>query len=281
MKLGFLDYPIDLETTLACARKAESLGYSRYWLTEHHETNDPWASPEIVVAILATQTKRIRIGTAGTLLSSHNPLRVANDFALLALIFRDRIDLGLARGSPTRAANGQMLGDGGFSGTYHERVAAVCRLLGDPAVEVPDSEPLSIPAPWFPPRVWILGSSGQSVALAVERGLPYCHALFLPTSGEVDLKAAFSKNASSTSTYAVAISVVCGATEDDVRRIAADTETKALLKPNVVGTPSHCIARIRDIADRFGTDEIILMDLAFAPSDRIQALTLLANEALR
>src|ERR1700694_5708207 len=105
MKLGLLDFPSDLQTTLRCARLADQLGFTRYWLTEHHEASDPWASPEIVVAILATQTKHVRLGTAGTLLAHHNPLRVANDFSLLASCFDGRIDLGLARGFPTHAPN--------------------------------------------------------------------------------------------------------------------------------------------------------------------------------
>src|SRR5438046_1992473 len=90
-----LQWPGNLEILLPAL---ERLGYYRFWASEHHAAGQS-ASPTVIAAIAASQTSRIRVGTAGILLNYASPLRIAEDFALLELFFSGRIDLGIARGA--------------------------------------------------------------------------------------------------------------------------------------------------------------------------------------
>ena len=107
LKVGLLDFGNTkigktsgdiLNETFECVVAAEKAGYSRYWLTEHHNTFLAWGGPELLIGLLAGITGRIRIGSAGILLSYYSPLKVAENFKLLATLFPGRIDMGIARG---------------------------------------------------------------------------------------------------------------------------------------------------------------------------------------
>jgi luciferase family oxidoreductase group 1 len=93
--------------TVALARAVEALGYSRYWLAEHHSTQalaDP--CPEILVGRVAAATSTLRVGTGGVLLPYYSALKVAEQFRMLEALFPGRIDLGIGRapGSDQRTA---------------------------------------------------------------------------------------------------------------------------------------------------------------------------------
>jgi len=108
-KLGILDFGYaedcsgsDFINGLSSyASLADELGFSRLWLSEHHNCpGHGWSNPEILIPLLAAKTKKIRVGIAGILLAVHSPYRVALNFKLLETMFPGRIDLGLAKGVP-------------------------------------------------------------------------------------------------------------------------------------------------------------------------------------
>src|SRR4249919_4063626 len=87
-----------IEETLALARRADELGYERYWLAEHHAIAalaDP--CPEVLVARLGAETRRMRIGTGGVLLPYYSAFRTAEAFRMLEALYPGRIDLGIGR----------------------------------------------------------------------------------------------------------------------------------------------------------------------------------------
>src|SRR5882762_4288169 len=87
-----------IEETLKLARRADELGYTRYWLAEHHAIGalaDP--CPEVLLARLGAETKRIRIGTGGVLLPYYSAFRVAETFRMLEALYPGRVDLGVGR----------------------------------------------------------------------------------------------------------------------------------------------------------------------------------------
>ena len=107
-KLGILDIGVvsselnsysTLERTISDVQLADELGFSRYWLGEHNEYPFAWRNPDILIGILASITEKIRIGSAGVLLPLHPVLRVAENYRLLASLFPNRIDLGIASGT--------------------------------------------------------------------------------------------------------------------------------------------------------------------------------------
>src|SRR5579864_7236400 len=96
-----------IRESLELACHCEALGYSRYWLAEHHNTaSQAGTAPEILIAVIAATTSRIRVGSAGVMLPHYSALKVAEQFRVLEAIAPGRIDLGLGRapGSDGRTA---------------------------------------------------------------------------------------------------------------------------------------------------------------------------------
>src|SRR5262245_37551735 len=107
VKLAILDtcYCLDRQSvrsallaSLTLAARGDELGYSRFWLAEHHSAGHAQSCPEVLLALIASMTSRIRVGSAGILLAYHSPYRIAQCFRVLESLFPGRIDLGLARG---------------------------------------------------------------------------------------------------------------------------------------------------------------------------------------
>ena len=116
MKLSVLDQSISLaghgedeaiRDTLDLAVHCETLGYERFWLSEHHRLSTiVGTAPEILMAAIAARTHRIRIGSAGVMLPHYSALKVAEQFRVLDALAPGRIDLGVGRapGSDMRTA---------------------------------------------------------------------------------------------------------------------------------------------------------------------------------
>lgn len=168
-----------IANTVELALTAEKLGYKRFWVAEHH--SDPalaCASPEILLAHLAARTERIRIGSGGVLLPYYRPLKVAEQFRMLATLHPDRIDLGLGRSGGSEGQAPKALG---FSQRDHWQ--AVDELLswlrGDEVLPGTFASPAgdSLPTPW------VLGTSPASATYAGRKGLPYAFGGFLDPRG--------------------------------------------------------------------------------------------------
>src|SRR5215469_17948926 len=99
-----------LRNSLDLARLADQLGYTRYWLAEHHNlANIASSSPDIMIGQVASVTLRIRVGSGGVMLPNHAPLVVAERFKVLEALFPGRIDLGLGRAPGTDGATAYAL----------------------------------------------------------------------------------------------------------------------------------------------------------------------------
>ena len=107
LKLSVLDQSVamsgrgqdeSIRQTLALAVEAERLGYSRFWVSEHHaHPSIVGTAPEILMAAIATQTRSIRIGSAGVMLPHYAALKVAEQFRVLDALAPGGIDLGVGR----------------------------------------------------------------------------------------------------------------------------------------------------------------------------------------
>ena len=116
MKLSVLDQStaaqgrtqdVAIRETLELARRCDALGYHRYWVSEHHNSNSiVGTAPEVLMAAIAATTQRIRVGSAGVMLPHYSALKVAEQFRVLEGIAPGRIDLGVGRapGSDQRTA---------------------------------------------------------------------------------------------------------------------------------------------------------------------------------
>src|SRR6185369_11557533 len=178
---------VAIRATLDLARHCDTLGYNRYWVSEHHNTNNiVGTAPEILMAAIAATTPRIRVGSAGVMLPHYSALKVAEQFRVLEGIAPGRIDLGLGRapGSDQRTAyalNPNANAHEEFPQQVLDLQAWVSGAPLDPRhpfgmIKAHPSGPTS-------PEIWILGSSDYGAQLAAHFGLPYAFAYFF-TDGE-------------------------------------------------------------------------------------------------
>lgn len=180
-----------LADTIRIAKAADSLGYHRFWMSEHHAMPAlSVASPPLMIARLTADTERIRLGAGGVMLPNHAPLVIAEQFGMLEALAPGRIDLGLGRAPGTDGATAAALRRGaGANEAFPQQVAELLGFLSDdfPA-DHPYREVHAVPGPWqnaqnqvstpvTHPQLWMLGSSPYSAQLAAQLGRPYAFAL--------------------------------------------------------------------------------------------------------
>ncbi len=216
--------------TVELARAAEALGYARYWVAEHHSHPGlAGSAPEILIGQIAAQTKTIRVGSGGVMLSHYSPYKVAENFRLLETLFPGRIDLGIGRapGGTSQATSALQVGPGAL-GTEHfgTQLADLIDYVGD---TLPPEHPLSglFANPRGPtqPDIWVLGSSDQSAALAAHFGLPLSFAHFITGEGGQRVMAAYRSHfkpsvANPKPRGSIGVHVVCADTAEEADRLA-------------------------------------------------------------
>ncbi len=174
-----------IRDSLALASHAESLGFHRFWLSEHH--NLPTivgAAPEVLMAAIAARTQRIRIGSAGVMLPHYSALKVAEQFRVLDALAPGRIDLGVGRAPGGDMRTARALNPNAAQAAEHfpeqirdlQRWTAGHTHQGITAHPRPPLELVGDPA--RTPELWVLGSSNYGAQLAAAFGLPYAFAYF-------------------------------------------------------------------------------------------------------
>ncbi|HEV3041465.1 MAG TPA: LLM class flavin-dependent oxidoreductase [Candidatus Angelobacter sp.] len=219
-----------LHNTIDLARLTERLGYTRYWIAEHHSMQALASpAPEVLIARVAAETSSIRVGSGGVLLPHYSPLKVAETFRMLHALYPGRIDLGIGRapgGSPLetyalrRERNERPLAD--------DFPAQLAELLNFLHGGFPDDHPFRriMVSPEMPgsPEVWLLGSSLWSAAAAAHFGLPYAFAHFIdpqPTRAALEqYRFQFKPSRYLSAPRAiVALGVVCADTGEETQRL--------------------------------------------------------------
>ena len=158
------------------ARHVEQLGFTRYWVAEHHNMPGIASSATaVLVGHMAGATSRIRVGSGGIMLPNHAPLVIAEAFGTLAELYPDRIDLGLGRAPGTDHLTMRALRRDRIEteADFPREVAELQQLLGP---RQPDQKVIAVPGSGTGVPIWLLGSSLFSARLAAERGLPYAFA---------------------------------------------------------------------------------------------------------
>jgi luciferase family oxidoreductase group 1 len=304
-----------LQESIQLVKAAETWGYTRYWISEHHNfASLANAAPEIVLARLGGETKTIRLGSGGIMLPNHSTLKVAENFRLLEAFFPGRIDLGIGRApggdrltasllNPTNTFDPKsyvqqigalkaFLSDDKTPGTIHEKVMAIPRI---------DTEP----------QLWMLTSSGESAYLAAHFGLALSFAAFINPVGGPEALDEYRKLFKPSQALAqpaanVGIFVFCGETEEKAQRMQAVMDYRLLSiskgqdespsyesvrsyqypadewshvlfnrKRMIVGTPDTVKAELQQLAHAYGVDEIVVATFADTFEDRLRSYELL------
>src|SRR5688572_29065965 len=226
-----------LQETLALARRADELGYHRYWLAEHHAIAalaDP--CPEVLLARLGAETRRMRVGTGGVLLPYYSAFRVAETFRMLEALYPGRIDLGIGRAPGGDARTAQAVSGGGFpdAARFPEQVWQLTAHLDG---KLPAGHPFERvrvqPEVETAPEVWLLGSSDYSGALAAELGLPFAFAHFINPRGGDEVARAYRRNFKATEKrpqphVLVCTFAICAESDDEAERLAAPIDLRRL-----------------------------------------------------
>ncbi|UYG03300.1 LLM class flavin-dependent oxidoreductase [Halomonas sp. LR3S48] len=162
--------------SVALARLTERLGFTRYWLAEHHSLDGiASAATAVLIGHIAGATSRIRVGSGGIMLPNHPPLVIAEQFGTLETLYPGRIDLGLGRAPGSDAATMAALRRDPYAGAenFPELLAELQGFLGE---ERPDQRVRAVPGQGTNVPLWLLGSSGYSAQLAAREGLPFAFA---------------------------------------------------------------------------------------------------------
>lgn len=213
--------------TLALARLCDELGYHRFWLSEHHNSESiVGTAPEVLMAAIAATTRRIRVGSAGVMLPHYSALKVAEQFRVLEAIAPGRIDLGLGRAPGADRLTAFALNQNAATAVdaFPEQVRDLqCWVTGAP---LPQGHPFekirAHPTGPSSPDIWILGSSDYGARVAAYFGLPYAYAYFFTEGrGTEEALALYRNNYQPSLRYPEPIATIC------VWALAADTEAEA------------------------------------------------------
>jgi luciferase family oxidoreductase group 1 len=304
--------------TLALARAAEAMGYRRYWVAEHHGTRSLAATaPEVLVGAVAGATSTMRVGSGGVLLSHYSPLKVAETFRTLSALHPGRIDLGVGRtpgADPLTEAALQYLPGVPGDERYVDKVVDLIGFLHD---RLDPGHPFenvrAMPDGVVVPRLWMLGSSSHSGAVAAYLGQPFAFAHFITPEFGPQVMAAYRRGFQPSESAPapeglVAVAVLCADTEAEARRQARSAEVWRLRPEGtergplpsaedaaarvltdleeakaaqaragtIVGDPAQVHAELTALAGRFEVDELLVVTVCHDPAARVRSYELLA-----
>jgi len=295
------------------AQTADRLGYTRYWIAEHHNMPAVAAtSPPVVIAHLAAHTTHLRLGSGGVMLPNHAPLVIAEQFGTLEALYPGRIDLGLGRAPGTDGETARALRRYFEAADQFPRdVMELQAFLGDP---VEGQRVTAWPGAGAKTPIWLLGSSLFSAELAAHLGLPFAFAShFAPEllmQALETYRAGFRPSKTLAEPYSMAaINVFAAETDAAAERLSTSmqqafaavvTGKPGRVKPPVddistvldarqmaavqsrltyaaIGGRETVRAKLAAFADQTGVDEVMVTGMVFDLDARIRSLEITAE----
>jgi luciferase family oxidoreductase group 1 len=302
---------IALQETLQMARWCEELGYTRFWVSEHHAfPSVAGSAPEVLLGAIGAATSTIRIGSGGIMLPHYSAYKVAEVFSLLANLYPGRVDLGIGRAPGADMTTAVALATDGRP--KFEAFPALTAKLSE-YLWSEKTSPIVSPRPPEDIPLWMLGSSPDSAVLAAQRGLPYNLGLFINPQADARLiglyKSHFQPSALQPNPYAIlTLSVFCADTEEQASALlltydlnlfrfftgqsngqsmtpqeAQDyplgPQEKAFIASRehsrAAGTPQQVRKRIEQLAEMHDADEIMAVTNMYYIKDRKRSFELL------
>jgi luciferase family oxidoreductase group 1 len=296
-----------LAATLQLARRADALGFTRFWLAEHHNMPGIASSaPAVLIAAVAGATERIRVGSGGVMLPNHPPLVVAEQFGTLEALHPGRIDLGLGRAPGTDPVTARALRrsvDPLSADDFPRQLAELLAYLRGQA------DIAAVPRLGMGPPIWLLGSSGYSAQVAGLMGLPFAFAHHFSAENTLPAlelyRSTFRPSEFLERPYAiVAVQVLCAEDDAAANRLAAPgalsflrlrsgrpsripSVEEALAHPwtpdqlarvaarqadQAVGGPETVRRRLAELVERTRMDELMVTTIVHDPADRLASL---------
>jgi luciferase family oxidoreductase group 1 len=304
-----------LRHSLALAQHAEKLGFTRYWVAEHHNmTGIASAATSVVIGFLAEGTRQIRVGSGGIMLPNHSPLVIAEQFGTLAALYPGRIDCGLGRAPGTDQVTVRaMRRDARAAENFPEDVQELQALFQPTR---PGQTLQAFPGAGLEVPLWILGSSTYGAQLAAALGLPYAFAShFAPdalTQAMELYRHLFKPSGQLQKPHAMAgVNVIVADTDAEAKRLftthqqsfanlrrgrpgpqqppiddidaywspAEKQMAESMLACSVVGSPETVRHGLERFVAYSGADELMVVSAIFDPDARRRSYSLLAEIA--
>lgn len=302
-----------IAASVALAQHAETLGFHRFWLAEHHNmAGVASAATSVLIGHVAGATKTMRIGAGGIMLPNHAPLVIAEQFGTLNAMYPNRIDLGLGRAPGSDMTTARALRRHMQAGDrFPEDVVELLDFLGDN----PDVTPVrAFPGEGSHVPVWILGSSLFGAQLAAHLGLPYAFAShFAPTQLEQALhiyRTTFRPSEWLDAPYAVmAAGVVAADTDEEATYLRSSqlltfagvvqgkpgkmrkpvhdvashipahvlAQVQSMMSVSAVGSLDTVQSKLSQIVERYAPDELMITGMVYDQPARLKSLTLAAK----
>jgi luciferase family oxidoreductase group 1 len=300
---------------LTTARHVERLGFTRYWLAEHHNAQSIASSATaVLIGHAAGGTQTIRVGSGGVMLPNHSPLTVAENFGTLAELFPGRIDLGLGRAPGTDPVTARALRREYVESVddFPHDVAQLQHLLDTPE---PGQQLIATPGAGTRVPIWLLGSSLFSAQLAAQRGLPYAFAshfapAYLMQAIEVYRRGFQPSAQCAQPRVMIGVPLIAAPTDEEAQYLASSVFQRVLsrlhgrrggllppplagvaesLTPReragiadflacaVIGSPATVRQGLQALADQTGCDEMIFTSDIYEPELRLRSLTIAAE----
>jgi len=251
--------------------EADSLGYHRYWLGEHHSK---WQCPNplLLGALLAATSIGIRLGTGGVGLRYHSPYRVAEDARLIEFMLPGRFDLGVTKGLPLDPGRLKALLNGRPDNTNHlERLTELHSLLTG---RLAPDHPLygrTLPLESGPP-LWVLGGSLDSARWAARNGTGFCismhhllDAATAPVLVEEYQRCFIASPEFSDPAAIVAVSMLCASSDHEAQilreRFSEESAGATFVNPTISGSTENCVGRLDCVARSCRVEEMMILDL--------------------
>ena len=303
-----------LNESVKLAQLAESLGYDRYWVAEHHGSNSfAGSSPEVLISRIAALTNTIRVGSGGVMLPHYSPYKVAENFNLLETMYPGRIDLGIGRAPGSDMQTSQALSYGSQIGVeyFPNKVADLKAFIaGEPGVTRGLENVMAKPWQDSKPEIWMLGSSEQSALYAANFELPYSFAHFIaPDQSQRCISQYYDscKEAGIKPRANLGVFVLCAETEEKAKALAAcrdlwrvrfekgdpgpcpsieeakdypytEAERERLDRRNTIaGTPEAVKEQLEALAKAHEVEELVVVTICHNFDDRATSYTLLAD----
>ncbi|MGV8814209.1 MAG: LLM class flavin-dependent oxidoreductase [Gelidibacter sp.] len=300
--------------SLALAQEAESLGYERFWLAEHHNAvNIGSSATAILIGYIAEGTTTIRVGSGGIMLPNHSPLIVAEQFGTLGSLYPNRIDLGLGRAPGTDRETAQAIRSD-FMQAAHSFPSDIEEIQKYFSIDNVHSKIRATVAEGVEVPIYILGSSTDSAHLAAKKGMPYAFASHFATQhlenaidtyrkefqpseilevpyvmagvniiiAETDEEA----DRFATSLIRMFVGIFTGKREylqpptamtQELREIMQHPQVHQMLKYSFIGSKATVKAQVKAFLDHTKADEVIAVTNIFDVKDRIRSYELFAE----
>lgn len=255
-----------LQESVRLAQMAEQWGYTRNWVSEHHDMPQFASStPEVLLAHIGAKTNHIRIGSGAVLLPNYRPYKVAEAFALLATLYPERVDLGIGRapgGSAhaSLALSGNFLAEVGRMGELVRDLAALLRneftVEGEPVI--------ARPVPPVPAQLWMLGTNRKSAELAAIHGTGYVFGHFMSEQPGEEIIAAYKEQFQPSDLQKepeviVTVSVICTETEEEAAELRSIRDVTSPGKKRLIGTAERLQRELHELAITHQADELMII----------------------